>query len=115
MKSTADQVLDELRKAISALDAGLGEASAKAGKHLGASMQDAHSQLQALRGQLQGLSRRFGQAAKATDTSVREHPWEAVAAAAALGLLAGIVLARRGATDGAPDHSSKEADEVWPV
>jgi ElaB/YqjD/DUF883 family membrane-anchored ribosome-binding protein len=41
------------------------------------------------------LAERTRQAAKVTDEYVHEHPWQAVGAAAAIGLLLGLLISRR--------------------
>ena len=43
----------------------------------------------------QALMERTKEAARATDEYVHEHPWQAVGAAAGVGLLLGMLIARR--------------------
>jgi ElaB/YqjD/DUF883 family membrane-anchored ribosome-binding protein len=81
----AEQLLREL-----ANQAGDGYADARV--RLEASVGDARQRLAALEQSLAHGARRAG---RATDGYVREHPWESMAVGAGIGVLLGVLLARR--------------------
>jgi len=81
--------VEDLAKATSSLT---GEELARARAKLGKRVAAAKESVEAIGG---AISDRAQNAARTTDSYVREHPWQAVGIGAALGLLLGVTLARR--------------------
>lgn len=69
-----------------------GEGYADARERLEASLSQARQGLSALEESVAGNARRAG---RATDGYVRNHPWESIAVGAGIGLLVGLLVARR--------------------
>lgn len=95
----ADHLLKDLQGIAGELEAVLTQLAGKAGEQLTASVGEAQSRVSGMRervqdliGELESALRRTGQAA---DRSVRRHPWETIALAAATAFLFGVMLGRR--------------------
>ena len=71
---------------------GTGEAVAQARTRLEQSLADAKAAVVRLE---RGAVERASAAGRATDNFVREHPWQSIAAGAALGALVAMLLSRR--------------------
>jgi ElaB/YqjD/DUF883 family membrane-anchored ribosome-binding protein len=69
-----------------------GEGYGEARKRLEESLKTAREELARLEGVVVDGARRAG---RATDGYVREHPWEAIGLGAGVGLLIGLLIARR--------------------
>lgn len=96
---TIDQLSNDVQKALRGAEDMLHQATA-AGGEKGAELRErALSQLKALREKLQDAQdtvlTKGKAAARATDDYVHDHPWKAIAAAAAAGVVVGLLLNRR--------------------
>lgn len=96
---TSSTLLDETKGILEHTEALLSEALAASGDEAKALQARIASGLEAARQNLgeaeQALLDKARDAAKATDSYVREHPWQAVGLGAALGLVVGMLIARR--------------------
>ncbi len=96
---TIDQLSNDVQKALRGAEDMLNQATA-AGGEKGAELRErALGQLKALREKLQDAQdtvlTKGKAAARATDDYVHDHPWKAIAAAAAAGVVVGLLLNRR--------------------
>ena len=85
---SADKMMDDLRAVIADAEALLRATAGEAAPHLQEARARAEESLRAAREHLQGAGAEL-------DTQVRANPWLAVGIAAAIGLVAGILLARK--------------------
>ncbi|MGE5115254.1 MAG: DUF883 family protein [Betaproteobacteria bacterium] len=89
----------DLRKVLNDAEGLLQQAAASGGEKAIELRDRAIEQLKAARDRLQDINEaaleRGRQAARATDDYVHEHPWRAIATAAGVGLLVGMLIARR--------------------
>jgi ElaB/YqjD/DUF883 family membrane-anchored ribosome-binding protein len=69
-----------------------GEQGAAMQASLAETLESAKAELRKLQ---QATTQRAGEAARATDAYVHENPWQAVAVAGAVGLIAGLIVGRR--------------------
>ncbi len=95
-KGDAEKAMQDLGAVVSEGEEMLKEASGatgEEGRELRANLREALDRAKALYQQMQ---ERTVAAAKATDRAVREHPYQAVGIAFALGLLIGVLASRRG-------------------
>ncbi|WP_028454452.1 DUF883 family protein [Chitinilyticum litopenaei] len=100
--SSADrssEMLEESQELLQDAEQLLSEAIAAGGSEAQALYAKVAERLRAAKGQLinaeQAVVQRAKCAAKATDTYVHEHPWQAVGIAAAVGVLIGMLIARK--------------------
>ncbi len=94
-KGDAEKAMDDLGAVVSEGEQMLKEASSASGeegRELRASLREALDRAKALYEQMQ---EKTVAAAKATDRAVREHPYQALGVAFALGLLIGVLASRR--------------------
>ena len=96
---TVDQLSSDVQKAIRGAEDMLQQA-ASAGGEKGAELRErAIEQLKALREKLHDaqdtVMAKSKAAARATDDYVHDHPWKAIASAAAVGVVVGLLLNRR--------------------
>jgi ElaB/YqjD/DUF883 family membrane-anchored ribosome-binding protein len=102
-KATADQTADEIqsdvKRAISGAEDMLAQAAAATGEKAAELRGRALEQLKLLRESLadaQATALKKGkEAALATDEYVHENPWRAIVAAAGVGVVIGLLIARR--------------------
>jgi ElaB/YqjD/DUF883 family membrane-anchored ribosome-binding protein len=96
--TTAD-LMDDLRKVVHdteallrATEGQIGEKADEARRRVQAALDAARTRLKAM----QGSAAEMGEeAVRATETYVRDNPWQAVGIAAGVGLLLGLLLSRR--------------------
>jgi ElaB/YqjD/DUF883 family membrane-anchored ribosome-binding protein len=96
--TTAD-LMDDLHKVVHdteallrATEGQIGEKAEEARRRVQAALDTARTRLKAM----QGSATEMGEeAVRATETYVRDNPWQAVGVAAAVGLLLGLLLSRR--------------------
>ena len=88
METSADKLMDDLRGVLADAEELLRVTADQAGPQVQEARARAEESLRAARERLQGTGR-------ALDSQVREHPWAAVGIAAGIGLIAGILLARK--------------------
>jgi ElaB/YqjD/DUF883 family membrane-anchored ribosome-binding protein len=69
-----------------------GEGYAEAREHLEKTLKSAREELSELNEAAADSARRAG---RATDSYVRRHPWESIGVGAGIGLLLGLLIARR--------------------
>jgi ElaB/YqjD/DUF883 family membrane-anchored ribosome-binding protein len=95
--ATVEQLLRDLRAVVGEAEHLLG--SAEGGERLKELRAKAEGALGAAREKLSGLEGELGEgvrnASREADAYVHEHPWMAVAAALGLGLVVGLLVARR--------------------
>ncbi|MBE9607728.1 DUF883 family protein [Chitinilyticum piscinae] len=93
------ELLDESQALLKDAEQLLAEAAASGGAEAQALYARVAERLRLAKGQLleaeQVVINRAKQAAKATDTYVHDHPWQAVGIAAAVGVLVGMLISRR--------------------
>ena len=96
---TADEVQSEVKRAISGAEDMLTQAAAATGEKAAELRGRALEQLRALRESLaeaQAVAlKKSKEAAQATDEFVHENPWRSIVAAAGVGVLIGLLIARR--------------------
>jgi ElaB/YqjD/DUF883 family membrane-anchored ribosome-binding protein len=98
-KVTTADLMDDLRKVVHdteallrATEGQLGEKADDARQRVQAALENARTRLKAV----QGSAAEMGEeAVRATETYVRENPWQAVGIAAGAGLVLGLLIARR--------------------
>jgi ElaB/YqjD/DUF883 family membrane-anchored ribosome-binding protein len=96
--TTAD-LMDDLRKVVHdteallrATEGQIGDKADEARRRVQAALESARARLKAI----QGSAAEMGEeAVHATETYVRDNPWQAIGIAAAVGLLLGLLLSRR--------------------
>jgi ElaB/YqjD/DUF883 family membrane-anchored ribosome-binding protein len=97
--STGNGIGGDVQRAISGAEALLREAAASGGEKAAELRDRALAQLRSVRETLEdtgtAVVEKSVEAARATDDYVHQHPWQAIAAAAGLGLLIGVLIARR--------------------
>ena len=95
----ADQVQSDVRKAISGAEDMLTQAANATGEKAADLRAKAMAQLQGLRERMnaaQATALAQGKAAaRATDDYVHENPWRSIVAAASIGVVVGLLIARR--------------------
>ena len=95
---TPEDVLDELRSLVSEAEKLIGqtpEGSCNCEASVAALRERLEAAQERLTGLSQGARRKGGAGAIYTDEAIREHPYQSIAIAAGVGLLAGILLGRR--------------------
>lgn len=88
MDAAGDKLMEELRAAVAAAEALLSDAGEQSAERLRELRDRTEDALKNARGKVQG-------AGKELDEQVREHPWAAVAIAAGIGLVVGVLLSRK--------------------
>ena len=88
METPADRFMDELRKVIADAEELLRVTAGEAGPKVQEVRARAEESLRSAREHLQG-------AGKQLDSHVRENPWAAVGVAAGIGVIIGILMARK--------------------
>jgi ElaB/YqjD/DUF883 family membrane-anchored ribosome-binding protein len=96
---TTDQLLADLKTVMSDAEALLRATSAQTGEKIQEVRARAEESLRQAKARLSSIEdealRRAREVADATDEYVRENPWQSVGIAAGVGLLVGLLLARR--------------------
>ena len=96
---TTDQLLADLKTVMTDAEALLRAASAQTGEKIQEVRARAEESLRQAKARLGSIEeealRRAREVADATDEYVRENPWQSVGIAAGVGLLVGLLLARR--------------------
>jgi ElaB/YqjD/DUF883 family membrane-anchored ribosome-binding protein len=96
---TTDQLLADLKTVMSDAEALLRATSAQTGEKIQEVRARAEESLRQAKARLSSIEdealRRAREVADATDEYVRENPWQSVGIAAGIGLLLGLLLARR--------------------
>lgn len=96
---TTDQLLDDLKTVMNDAEALLRATSAQTGEKIQEVRARAEESLRQAKARLSSIEdeavRRAREVADATDEYVRENPWQSVGIAAGVGLLLGLLLARR--------------------
>jgi ElaB/YqjD/DUF883 family membrane-anchored ribosome-binding protein len=96
---TTDQLLTDLKTVMSDAEALLRATSAQTGEKIQEVRARAEESLRQAKARLSSIEdealRRAREVADATDEYVRENPWQSVGIAAGVGLLVGLLLARR--------------------
>ena len=96
---TTDQLLTDLKTVMSDAEALLRATSAQTGEKIQEVRARAEESLRQAKARLSSIEdealRRAREVAGATDEYVRENPWQSVGIAAGVGLLLGLLLARR--------------------
>jgi len=96
---TTDQLLADLKTVMSDAEALLRATSAQTGEKIQEVRARAEESLRQAKARLSSIEdealQRARQAAQYTDEYVRENPWQSVGIAAGVGLLLGLLLARR--------------------
>jgi ElaB/YqjD/DUF883 family membrane-anchored ribosome-binding protein len=96
---TTDQLLADLKTVMSDAEALLRATSAQTGEKIQEVRARAEESLRQAKARLSSIEdealRRAREVADATDEYVRENPWQSVGIAAGVGLLLGLLLARR--------------------
>ena len=88
METPAGKLMDELRSVITDAEELLRVTADQGGAKVQEVRERAEESLRAAREHLQGTGRQL-------DSQVREHPWAAVGIAAGIGLIVGILMARK--------------------
>jgi len=88
MEAAADKLMDELRDVVAAAEDLLTATAGEHGERFEEVRARAEESLRAARERLEGVGTRL-------NDQVREHPWAAVGIAAGIGLVLGILLARK--------------------
>ena len=98
-EGTTDQLLADLKTVMSDAEALLRATSAQTGEKIQEVRARAEESLRQAKARLSSIEdealRRAREVADATDEYVRENPWQSVGIAAGVGLLVGLLLARR--------------------
>jgi ElaB/YqjD/DUF883 family membrane-anchored ribosome-binding protein len=96
---TTDEVQSEVKRAISGAEDMLAQAAAATGEKAAELRGRALEQLRALRESLADAQavalKKSKEAARVTDEYVHENPWRSIVAAAGVGVLIGLLIARR--------------------
>jgi ElaB/YqjD/DUF883 family membrane-anchored ribosome-binding protein len=96
---TTDQLLDDLKTVMNDAEALLRATSTQTGEKIQEVRARAEASLRQAKERLSSIEdealRRAREVADATDEYVRENPWQSVGIAAGVGLLVGLLLARR--------------------
>jgi ElaB/YqjD/DUF883 family membrane-anchored ribosome-binding protein len=99
MNTKSSEMESDVSRAISGAEDMLAQAATSTGEKAAELRGRALEQLKALRGRLQDAQaaalRQSKAAARATDDYVHDHPWRAIGAAAGVGVLIGLLIARR--------------------
>lgn len=98
-KVTTADLMDDLRKVVQdteallrATEGQVGEKADDARRRVQTALESARTRLKAV----QGSATEMGEeAVKATETYVRENPWQSVGIAAGIGLVLGLLISRR--------------------
>ena len=88
MEAAADKLMDELRDVVAAAEDLLKATAGEHGERIEEVRARAEESLRAARERLEDVGSRL-------NDQVREHPWAAVGIAAGIGLVLGILLARK--------------------
>lgn len=95
--TTPKDLLDEMKALVSEAQHMMSESVPE---HSAEALQRLHDRFTAAREQFVGFCgearRKVVAGARSTDTAIRTHPYESIAIAAGVGLLAGLLLSRRG-------------------
>lgn len=96
MTHNPQELLDELRILVAEGEKILGESAVS---HAEAKLESLRERAEAVQEQLgnfyENSKRRVIEGAKKTDSTIRTHPYESIAVAAAVGVLAGYLISRR--------------------
>lgn len=99
LDASVDRLVADFRNVVASAESLLQATIGDTGDQAGAARQRIHDTLREAREQLDKAEAEIGARARAaigtTDQLVRKHPWESVAVAAAVGVIAGILLGRR--------------------
>ena len=99
LRNGQKRLADDFRAVLDDADELLRQAAQGAGKGYDEARLRLEQALKAARGELQALDEAVTdgakRAARATDDYVHEHPWESIAVGAGIGLLLGLLIARR--------------------
>ena len=94
-----DQLMSDLRAVVSDSEELLAATVGAAGERASAARARVQESLRTAKAKIERLDDemldRIQEAAKSTDSYVREHPWGAVGVAAVAGLLVGVLISRR--------------------
>jgi ElaB/YqjD/DUF883 family membrane-anchored ribosome-binding protein len=97
--STRDKLMDDLRSVITDAEAWLKNGSMLSGEDLAAAKAKFESTIRSAKEDLVRLEQtvvaKTKEAARATDEYVHEHPWKAVGLGAAVGVVIGMLIARK--------------------
>jgi ElaB/YqjD/DUF883 family membrane-anchored ribosome-binding protein len=97
--STRDKLMDDLRSVITDAEAWLKSGSMLSGEDLAAAKAKFESTIRTAKDDLvrleQTVVEKTKEAAKATDAYVHENPWKAVGLGAAVGVVIGMLIARK--------------------
>ena len=97
--TTLDDVEADVKQALSGAEEMLSQAASSTGERAAELRAKALAQLKALRERVQDAQatavRQGRAAAHATDDYVHDHPWRAIATAAAAGVIIGLLIGRR--------------------
>jgi ElaB/YqjD/DUF883 family membrane-anchored ribosome-binding protein len=99
MERTRRSVVKDFSDVLAEAETLLKQAAAETGERASDLRSQVESKLLAAKGKLQDLQDdavdRAKAAARVTDDYVRDNPWQAIGAAAAVGLLIGVLISRR--------------------
>ena len=99
VRSLADQIEADVRKAVSGAEDMLTQAASATGDKAAELRTQALNQLKALRERMndaqEAALRQSKAAARATDEYVHENPWRSILAAASVGVVVGLLIGRR--------------------
>jgi ElaB/YqjD/DUF883 family membrane-anchored ribosome-binding protein len=97
--TTTEKLIEDLHAVVRDAEELLRANAGVAGEHIAQARERAEASLQAAREQLAGLAasarQKASDAATCTGDHLHQNPWIAIGAAAAAGLLAGLLVARR--------------------
>lgn len=97
--ATVDKLMEDLKSVASAAESLLAATASDASERVRDARKRASESLDKARARLEGLEEhlkeRASAAARDVDRYVHENPWPAIAAAAGIGALLGLLLARR--------------------
>ena len=89
------RITGDLRDVALSAGESLGETAGKAGEAVSALRSRMAKAIEAASATCERLEAATKAAAKATDSCVRDHPWETIGVAVGLGLLIGVLMRRR--------------------
>jgi len=99
MTTDADKLMEEMRAVVEHAEALLHATAGQAGAGIGDARARAEDSLKAARARLASIeddiSVRAREAAQQADRYVHDNPWTAIGVAAGVGLLLGVLIARR--------------------
>ncbi|MCC7198886.1 MAG: DUF883 domain-containing protein [Gammaproteobacteria bacterium] len=99
MTTEADKLMEDMRAVVEHAEALLHATSGQAGAGISEARARAEDSLKSARARLEAIeddiTGRAREAAKAADRYVRDNPWTAIGVAAGVGVLVGVLIARR--------------------